>query len=146
MRPLRVAMRARKPCVRLRLRLLGWKVLFMVAVPVFRRLAPEVFERGRNSSEVSVLRQTVTRLRGWEYFDSRKQYAREVRIADGRVDKLAPRSLLWIACTVELVSVAKSSAWAWKKLCTDDRDDPGCRRIARSAGEQGTSDTHELRI
>jgi hypothetical protein len=33
MRPLRVAMRARKPWVRLRLRLLGWNVRFIVLLP-----------------------------------------------------------------------------------------------------------------
>lgn len=35
LRPLRVAIRARKPCVRLRLMTLGWNVRFMAVVPVF---------------------------------------------------------------------------------------------------------------
>src|SRR5258706_9969994 len=33
LRPLAVAIRARKPCVRLRCKLLGWKVLFIRASP-----------------------------------------------------------------------------------------------------------------
>src|SRR5258706_10566767 len=33
LRPLAVAIRARKPCVRLRCKLLGWKVLFIRAYP-----------------------------------------------------------------------------------------------------------------
>lgn len=40
-RPALVAIRARKPCVRLRLRLLGWNVLFMFAS--CRATEPDVY-------------------------------------------------------------------------------------------------------
>ena len=46
--PAFVAIRARKPWVRLRFKLLGWNVLFMVIVDSFKSaLSGEPFRRGR---------------------------------------------------------------------------------------------------
>jgi hypothetical protein len=66
-RPERVAMRARKPCRRARLSLLGWKVRFMIQIPrekIYVGATTRVGasdEKERDYTVLSVLRATLTR-------------------------------------------------------------------------------------